>query len=73
MGLVRYSLLKEISVPQLKHHQPPDWQIVVGSALEECVEKKPDSLFVKVPALESTPIKQEVEDEIFEFLSHPGE
>ena len=79
--VVRYLLTNKISVygtlvgdsATLKHHQSPDWQIVVGTAFEECVEKKPDSFFVKVPALESTPIKQEVEDEIFEFLSHPVE
>lgn len=60
-------------MPQLKHHQSPYWQIVVGTALKECVEKKPEAFFIKVSALERTAIKQEIKDQAFEFVSHPAQ
>lgn len=60
-------------MPQLEHHQSPDWQIVIGAALEECVQKKSYSFFIKVPALEGTSIEQERENEIFQFVPHPAE
>jgi hypothetical protein len=35
--MIHLELFKEVSLPEFKHHQPPDSEIVVGPATEEFV------------------------------------
>jgi hypothetical protein len=58
-------------MPQFEHQQAPDTAKVIAAFREVFVQQAPYSLWVEIPALQSTGIEQYREYQIFQLMANP--